>query len=604
MPLQPVSSVYPGLILEQDVIADNGRFLASRGQSLTRDKINALLIWGVDKVDVRDGFLPAGHEVQESLPTSLPEFSVQELGSLPSELMQRSLNQELSLCSLATKLIPDPGEQDLQARIRYLEKSREFALLALNKVAELSDFYSSLSRQDETRKILQEASRRLKGLIDFRASCFFCMDEAHSTFKPALCQPESRLREFALTMEALAHRGHMATIIRNQRPVMLTMSADGEWWLAHILSTASRVRGLFLGVIQDCEQTIPAEAMALLNIILQNAANALESNELYSLFSRQNQELQARVEERTRKLQETVNTLENEVQQRKAAQENLSFIFNNVNDAILVFSSQGRILDLNQKMLSMFGVSREKARELRIPMDISCQRRSTDHYFETWNQVFEQGSILFEWTVRSLQEDRTFPVEVFLKRITWDGSPAVLATMRDISQRKEAEKKLEFLALHDPLTELPNRKLFTEQVGQAIVQARRGEMMAAVLYIDLDGFKPINDSLGHAAGDSVLKTVAQRLRNELRKTDTVARLGGDEFGVVIPDLYLDTDYLRVAEKVQTSVARPMDISGRSLQLGCSIGVAVFPQDGQDVDTLLNVADTEMYKQKSTKQKQR
>ncbi len=166
--------------------------------------------------------------------------------------------------------------------------------------------------------------------------------------------------------------------------------------------------------------------------------------------------------------------------------------------------------------------------------------------------------------------------------------------MREVGERKVAEENLRHLATHDALTGLANRTLLRDRLEQAIARTRRFKTSLSVLLLDLDGFKGINDSLGHDAGDLVLKAVARRLINCARECDTVARLGGDEFSIVLPDLRTPDDSLVVAERIMTSIREPIALGGQLYDAGASIGIAVFGRDAQEPEGLLKCADVAMY----------
>jgi diguanylate cyclase (GGDEF)-like protein/PAS domain S-box-containing protein len=167
-------------------------------------------------------------------------------------------------------------------------------------------------------------------------------------------------------------------------------------------------------------------------------------------------------------------------------------------------------------------------------------------------------------------------------------------TAADVTARKQAEARIEYLATRDVLTGLPNRMLMGDRVGQAILAAARGRSQLALLCIDLDRFKLVNDSLGHPAGDALLRAVAERLGNTLRREDTLARLGGDEFVLLWNGLKSTEDAVALAQRVLAILARPFSIEGRTLTVGASIGVAVYPSDGRDFAELLRNADSAMY----------
>ncbi len=167
----------------------------------------------------------------------------------------------------------------------------------------------------------------------------------------------------------------------------------------------------------------------------------------------------------------------------------------------------------------------------------------------------------------------------------------------EIAERRQAEQRIEFLAFHDPLTELPNRVLARDRVERAIAAANREGRVVALIYLDLDHFKTVNDSLGHAAGDRLLKSVAQRLRAVLRETDTISRQGGDEFLVVVGELADAVAVKPVVDKLMAALERPVLIDGQELATTASVGIAQYPDDGSDFDTLLQKADTALYRAK-------
>jgi diguanylate cyclase (GGDEF)-like protein/PAS domain S-box-containing protein len=175
----------------------------------------------------------------------------------------------------------------------------------------------------------------------------------------------------------------------------------------------------------------------------------------------------------------------------------------------------------------------------------------------------------------------------------------VFALIQDITRRKQKEERLESAALHDSLTGLANRQLLADRVSLAIAHARRNKSAMAVVYLDLDGFKEINDTLGHDAGDSLLKTVAQRLVAAVREVDTVARLGGDEFAIALWQVSGAGDAARVASKVIQAVSKHYDIGGRAVNITISAGVGLYPAHGRDAATLLKSADLALHDAKDS-----
>lgn len=178
-------------------------------------------------------------------------------------------------------------------------------------------------------------------------------------------------------------------------------------------------------------------------------------------------------------------------------------------------------------------------------------------------------------------------------------SVSFVTLFNDITQRKQAQDEIKRLAMHDPLTRLPNRRLFSDRLTQFLARARRAQTALAVLFIDLDKFKPINDVHGHETGDWVLQTVARRIESCLRASDTAARMGGDEFLVLLPDLQNSEDALTVAEKIRQALAQPFVTAGElKLQVSASIGVALYPDHAQTEQDLLRLCDRVMYQAKS------
>ncbi|MBV8201640.1 MAG: EAL domain-containing protein [Acidobacteria bacterium] len=178
-----------------------------------------------------------------------------------------------------------------------------------------------------------------------------------------------------------------------------------------------------------------------------------------------------------------------------------------------------------------------------------------------------------------------------------EAEPVIEGTLVDITKRKNAENQLVHQAYHDALTGLPNRMLFHDRLTQALGLARRNHRGLAVLFLDLDQFKLVNDTLGHAAGDRLLQAVAERLRQSVRRSDTVARVGGDEFNLLLPDVGRGNQAARLAEKVLATEKRPIEVDGHRLYLTTSIGISLFPADGGDAEALLTSADIAMYRAK-------
>ncbi|MGI4842536.1 MAG: bifunctional diguanylate cyclase/phosphodiesterase [Janthinobacterium lividum] len=201
-----------------------------------------------------------------------------------------------------------------------------------------------------------------------------------------------------------------------------------------------------------------------------------------------------------------------------------------------------------------------------------------------------------EWLAHMLPtEDR------WLHRQVVPVEGGVVAIVRDITERKLAEQRIRHLAHHDDLTGLPNRSLLRDRLGQAIRDAERKGRAVGLAFIDLDGFKLVNDGLGHNAGDELLKVVGERMARCLRRNDTLARFGGDEFVILLPDISGDPLAITpLLEKVRQAVTEPAEVEGQEVQVSCSMGVVLYPRDGQDANTLMMNADAAMYRAKEHK----
>ncbi len=195
-----------------------------------------------------------------------------------------------------------------------------------------------------------------------------------------------------------------------------------------------------------------------------------------------------------------------------------------------------------------------------------------------------------------LRPEGRLPVEIGAaliqdEKANIDGTVLVF---RDITLRKQQEERLNFLAIHDSLTDLPNRTLFNDRLTLALANAARREQKIAVMMLDLDRFKKVNDTLGHSVGDRLLKSVAERLLHVFRKGDTVARLGGDEFMILLAEVSHEEAAVRAAERTLKAFKKAFDLKDRKIHITASIGIAIHPGDGEDAETLTKNADTAMY----------
>ena len=296
-------------------------------------------------------------------------------------------------------------------------------------------------------------------------------------------------------------------------------------------------------------------------------------------------------EEREREREKT------EAERRKAAALELTRmrLLSDMSQEILIIHRDGRILQVNAAGGRMFGVPDEQLigrRMLDLILEADhpvimrrMQRREADLNHEEINLHLTNGALV--------------PVEFSCSTIDYEGEPATVMAFRDLSDHKRDAARIRHLAHHDALTDLPNRFLLQERLTHALDLAERSEASPAVLYLDLDRFKPINDLFGHAAGDALLIQVAARLHGELRSVDTLARVGGDEF-VIVAMLGHPENIALLAGRLIDALSRPFDLDGNQVEIGTSIGIALYPRDGTSQQALLHAADTALYRAKREK----
>ena len=254
----------------------------------------------------------------------------------------------------------------------------------------------------------------------------------------------------------------------------------------------------------------------------------------------------------------------------------------------IVFIDNGVVVDCNEAAARMVRLS--PAELIGRPNIEFIAPESVETVVNNIRSRFERP---YEVTLLRADGSR-FAAELVGKDIVSNGKTQRMTAIRDISDRKQAEARIQFLAHHDTLTHLPNRALLMDRLQVILSGARRQGTQVGVLFIDLDNFKTINDSLGHYAGDELLKRVAGRLQACLRGADLVGRLGGDEFVVIVTDLNRAEDIAPLAEKIAEAISEPFSLEEQVLSVSGSIGISVFPKDGESPETLIRNADAAMY----------
>lgn len=290
-----------------------------------------------------------------------------------------------------------------------------------------------------------------------------------------------------------------------------------------------------------------------------------------------------------------------DITDRKEAEDKLQLmarVFEHSGEAIVITGPDNRILATNRAFTRLTGYSQEDALG-QNPRILQSGNEPKEFYVSMWESLLEknfwQGEI---WDKR--KDGSLYPkwLAITVVRNEQGEITNYIAGFTDITERKQAAQKIEHLAHHDPLTSLPNRFSLTERLSQALELAKRSDNHLAVMFIDLDRFKYINDSLGHHIGDILLFHVAARLQESVRSADIVARLGGDEFVVVLPQIQSGIAAAPIVNKIQQALSQNYRLEGHDLHITPSIGISVFPHDGQTIEELMKNADLAMYHAKS------
>lgn len=284
-----------------------------------------------------------------------------------------------------------------------------------------------------------------------------------------------------------------------------------------------------------------------------------------------------------------------EEQQRLSAR-----VFSSTRDGLMVTDADRHILAINPAFSEITGYEEREALG-QTPRLLHSGRHDAAFYRAMWQAIEESGEWQGEiWNRRKNGEIYPEWLTISTMRDDTGAISHYVGVFSDISRIKQVEADLEHLAHHDPLTGLPNRILFLARLEHALEQARRNHEQLAVLFLDLDRFKNVNDSLGHPVGDQLLHAIAQRLRNELRKEDTLARLGGDEFVILLERMHHADEVAKVAQDVIRLLETPIPLdAGPEIYIGASLGISLYPQDGDDPTTLIRNADAALYQAKAS-----
>lgn len=269
-------------------------------------------------------------------------------------------------------------------------------------------------------------------------------------------------------------------------------------------------------------------------------------------------------------------------------------IFENAEEGVIITDSKACILNVNPAFCRVTGYSRDEVLG-ENPRILHSGQQDNAFYADMWRELLynnrwegeiwnrrKNGKIYPEWLSITAVMDEAGSVSHYI------------GIFSDITSQKDSEERLYYLAHYDNLSKLPNRLAFHDRLRQAISRARRNDNQVAVMFLDLDGFKEVNDTLGHDAGDDVIREVASRLSTAMRETDTIARFGGDEFMILLAEVGAREGIETAAQKIIEAVAKPIRIDNTDARVTTSIGISLYPQDGDDIDTLIRQADMAMY----------
>ena len=290
-----------------------------------------------------------------------------------------------------------------------------------------------------------------------------------------------------------------------------------------------------------------------------------------------------------------------DISERKEAENKLRLmaeVFKQSGEAIVITTPDNKILATNRSFTLLTGYSQEDVLGKK-PRILKSGRETTEFYEAMWQSLLKEN--YWQGEIWDRRKDGSYYPKWLTISVVRNGQGEIInyiASFSDITERKQAEQEIEHLAHHDPLTNLYNRFSLTERLSQSLEEAKRSDQHLAVIFIDLDRFKEINDSLGHHIGDMLLCEVAARLLASVRTSDIVARLGGDEFVVVLPQIQSGMAAALIVEKIRKTVSHTYLLDGRELYTSPSIGISVYPHDGATVQELMKNADTAMYHAKS------
>ena len=539
-----------------------------------------------------------------------------------------------------------PEMKTLRQRIKILEerntllwKEKNVGMEALEAATLLSSFDISLNKMDDPELLLEQITGRVQQLIAFKACAIYLVDET-SSFSPAFCFPAEFLPDIEEKVAQRIEDRTFSWAIKRKKPVVSYFSENHTAMIFHVMTTISRTRGMFVGILDEDWAGIADYALSSLSVTLHASATALESFELYSNLRKLNLDLSVRMDEieqsrkelavyrsfledqvqiRTEALLKSNEEMKIEMAERMRVEEDfissekmLKLALLGVGDGLWIWDVPSGMVDLSPLSREILGCDSE---------DLPTGR----------DRLLSGRNFLPEWEERILEEDRPRLKDAIRQclagestgyrleyrvhgkdgSIRWildrscvvardeKGKPTRIAgTHSDVTERKTMEVHIHHQATHDFLTGLPNRYLFTDRLSHALLLARRRNTGVALLFLDIDDFKSINDRWGHDSGDELLREAAARMTTSFREMDTVCRFGGDEFTIVLPEMYDREEVEGVVRRLLETFRQPFFLGEHKLHIHISVGIAMSNLCTAGADELLKQADLAMYRAKA------
>lgn len=501
------------------------------------------------------------------------------------------LKESQSLASFISAFRQTYQDAFINNHIDVDEKTINF--LPVKTISEISDRFSSSVQGDIVIRTVSDHPRNIDNMAnDFELEMIQYFKQ-HPNEKQKFLEKEDAfyyIKPFRIVESCLQCHGKLENAVPSIREKYSNAYDYKLGDIRGLLNIKIKEQDLFMAMYADFRNTL------IISIFLYIVFLSI----IYILI----QKMRKKDRKYTKKLEAEINMKTDKLKKQK---EDFETLFEKSNDGVLILDD-GKFIQCNENILKMLHYKSKKDLLNVHPSELSPEfqpdgRSSYEKAEEILSLAIKNNGHQFEW-VHTKANGEDFLVEVTLTPITLNNRKVFYVVWRDISDEKEAERKLleqkEVLyhqAHHDALTGLPNRILFNDRLEHGIELSKRNRTKFALFFIDLDYFKQINDSLGHQVGDKVLIVVTERLKAKIRKEDTLARLSGDEFTVIMEDVNTIDDVSLLAQKIQKVLAQPIHIDGHTLYISCSMGISIYPKDSTDAVDLIKNADAAMYQAK-------